>query len=302
MADRRLQVFYTVAKQLSFTRAAEQLFMTQPAVTFQVKQLEEHFSTRLFERSHAKITLTPAGRLVMEYAEKILGLSDELEKRVAELSGAVGGPLLLGASTTIAEFILPQILGEFKARYPQVQAHMTVANSETIENRVADHVLDLGLIESPTHLPSVQIDVVCEDELVLICAPGHRLAGLNAVAPRQIVGEPFVSREVGSGTREFTDQYLRECGVAPEDLNIVMELGSPEAIKGVVETGLGVAIISRTRVAKERKLGMLVPVQLQPRLIRSFSFVCPREKFRTKLLMTFIEFATARMQQMASEA
>jgi DNA-binding transcriptional LysR family regulator len=177
-----------------------------------------------------------------------------------------------------------------------------VANSETIENRVADHVLDLGLIESPTHLPSVQIDVVCEDELVLICAPGHRLAGLNAVAPRQIVGEPFVSREVGSGTREFTDQYLRECGVAPEDLNIVMELGSPEAIKGVVETGLGVAIISRARVAKERKLGMLVPVQLQPRLIRSFSFVCPREKFRTKLLTTFIEFATARMQQMASEA
>ena len=91
MADRRLQVFYTVAKQLSFTKAAEQLFMTQPAVTFQVKQLEEHFSTRLFERSHGKISLTPAGRLVMEYAEKILGVSEELEKRMSELTGAVGG-------------------------------------------------------------------------------------------------------------------------------------------------------------------------------------------------------------------
>src|SRR5574339_120455 len=98
MADRRLQVFYTVARQLSFTKAAEQLYMTQPAVTFQVKQLEEHFSTRLFERNHGKITLTPAGRLVLEYAERILGLTDELEKRVAEMTGAVSGPLLLGAS------------------------------------------------------------------------------------------------------------------------------------------------------------------------------------------------------------
>ncbi|MBI4204562.1 MAG: LysR family transcriptional regulator [Betaproteobacteria bacterium] len=302
MADRRLQVFYTVAKQLSFTKAAEQLFMTQPAVTFQVKQLEEHFNTRLFERSHGRIALTPAGKLVMEYAEKILGMSDEMEKRVAELSGSMGGPLLLGASTTIAEFILPQILGEFKARYPQVQAHMTVGNSETIENRVADHSLDLGLIESPSHLPSVSIEVVCEDELVLICAPSHKLAKLKSVAPRQIMGEQYVSREVGSGTRDFTDQYLREGKVSPEDLNIVMELGSPEAIKGVVETGLGVSIMSRARVAKERKLGMLVAVPLQPRLIRTFSFVYPKEKFRSKLFTTFVEFATARMQQMASEA
>jgi len=301
MADRRLQVFHTVARQLSFTKAAEQLFMTQPAVTFQVKQLEEHFSTRLFERSHGKITLTPAGRLVMEYAERILGLSDELEKRVAELTGAVSGPLLLGASTTVAEFILPQILGEFKARYPQVQAHMSVANSETIENRVADHTLDLGIIESPAHLPSVQTEVVCDDELVLICAPGHRLARVKSVTPQEIVGEPFVSREVGSGTREFTDHYLRNCKVSPEDLSIVMELGSPEAIKGVVETGVGVAIMSRTRVVKERKLGLLVPVPLEPRLIRSFSMVYPREKFRSRLLTTFSEFAAARMRTITSE-
>jgi len=302
MADRRLQVFYTVAKQLSFTKAAEQLFMTQPAVTFQVKQLEENFNTRLFERSHGKIALTPAGKLVMDYAGKILGLSDEMEKRVAELSGAMGGPLLLGASTTIAEFILPQILGEFKARYPQVRAHLTVANSENIVNRVADHSLDLGLIESPTHLPTVHIEVVCEDELVLICAPGYKFAKLKSVTPQQIVGEPYVSREVGSGTRDFADNYLRECKVAPEDLNIVMELGSPEAIKGVVETGLGVSIVSRATVAKVLKLGALVAVPLEPRLIRTLSLVYPREKFRSKLITTFVEFATSRMKQIASAA
>ena len=302
MADRRLQVFYTVAKQLSFTKAAEQLFMTQPAVTFQVKQLEENFNARLFERSHGKIALTPTGKLVMDYAGKILGLSEEMEKRVAELSGAMGGPLLLGASTTIAEFILPQILGEFKARYPQVRAHLTVANSENIVNRVADHSLDLGLIESPTHLPTVHIEVVCEDELVLICTPGHKFANLKHVTPRQIVGEPYVSREVGSGTRDFADNYLRECKVAPEDLNIVMELGSPEAIKGVVATGLGVSIMSRATVAKEIKLGVLVAAPLEPRLIRTLSLVYPRDKFRSKLITTFVEFATSRMKQIASAA
>jgi DNA-binding transcriptional LysR family regulator len=301
MADRRLQVFYTVAKQLSFTKAAEQLFMTQPAVTFQVKQLEEQFNTRLFERSHGKISLTPAGRMAMDFAERILALSEEMETRVGELTGAMSGPLLLGASTTIAEFVLPRILGEFKVAHPQVHTHLTVGNSELIETRVADHALDLGLIESPSHLPGVVTEVCCEDELVLICAPAHKLAKAGSVKPEDLPGEAFVSRELGSGTREFTDQYLRRCGVAPEDLNIVMELGSPEAIKGVVETGLGVSIMSRARVMKERKLGMLVAVPLEPRLIRTFSFVHPREKFRSKLLTAFTEFATTRMKQLANE-
>ena len=302
MADRRLQVFYTVAKQLSFTKAAEQLFMTQPAVTFQVKQLEEHYNTRLFERSHGRIALTPAGRLVMEYAGRILGLNEELETRVGELAGAVSGPLLLGASTTIAEVILPQVLGEFKARHPQVQAYMTVGNSDTIEHRVADHSLDLGLIESPSHLPSLHTEVCCDDELVMICAPGHRLAQLAGVTPAQIAAEPYVSRESGSGTREFADQYFRQNGVVPEDLNIIMELGSGEAIKGVVETGAGVSVMSRARVVKELKLGVLVAIPLEPRLIRTFSFVHPKEKFRSRLLTTFVAFATDRMKRIAGTA
>jgi DNA-binding transcriptional LysR family regulator len=300
MADRRLQVFHTVARQLSFTKAAEQLFMTQPAVTFQVKQLEEHFNARLFERSHGRIALTPAGELVLDYAERILGLSAELDKRVSELTGAISGPLLLGCSMTIAEFILPRVLGEFKARHPQVQAHMTVANSETIENRVADYTIDLGLIESPPHLPGLHTEVCCDDELVMICAPGYPLARLKSVTAAQIAGEPYISRESGSGTRQFADNYFRQSGVLPEDLNIVMELGSPEAIKGVVETGIGVAIMSSATVTKELKLGTLVALPLAPRLIRTMSIVYPREKFRSRLVSSFVEFATAKMREMAA--
>ncbi|HEV7801001.1 MAG TPA: LysR family transcriptional regulator [Burkholderiales bacterium] len=300
MADRRLQVFYTVAKQLSFTKAAEQLFMTQPAVTFQVKQLEEHFNTRLFERSHGRIALTPAGRIVLEYAERILALSEEMDTRVGDLTGAVAGPLLLGASTTIAEFILPHILGEFKALHPEVQAHMTVANSETIVNRVADHTIDVGLIESPSYLPSLQNEVCCDDELVLICAPGHALAARKTVSAQELAAMPIVRREPGSGTREFTDNYLRQCGVSPEDLDLVMELGSPEAMKGVVETGIAVAIVSRATIAKELKLGSVVAVPLAPRLMRTLSVVHLKEKFRSRLLTTFVDFATGRMRELAA--
>src|SRR5512147_2950289 len=124
MADRRLQVFHAVAKQLSFTKAAEVLFMTQPAVTFQIKQLEEHFNTRLFERGHGRIALTPAGEMVLEYAERILAMSGEMETRVKELTGRLSGPLLIGASTTIAEFLLPRVLGEFKAAHPEVEPRL----------------------------------------------------------------------------------------------------------------------------------------------------------------------------------
>src|SRR5512134_282977 len=117
MADRRLQVFHAVAKHLSFTKAAEAVFMTQPAVTFQVRQLEEQFNTRLFDRAQGRISLTPAGQVAFEYAEKILAMSAEMEARLREMSGQAAGPLMIGASTTIAEYLLPRILGEFKARH-----------------------------------------------------------------------------------------------------------------------------------------------------------------------------------------
>ncbi len=295
MADRRLQVFHAVAKQMSFTKAAEVLFMTQPAVTFQIKQLEEHFNTRLFERGHGRISLTPAGEVVLEYAERILSLSSELDTRLREMTGRLSGPLLIGASTTIAEFLLPPVLGEFKSLHSDVQAKLIVGNSETIENRVAEHTLDLGLIEAPSHLPALQTEVCCEDELQVIVAPRHPLARLKSVAPKQLIPYPYVSRESGSGTREFTDLYFRKAGIQPNELNVVMELGSPEALKGVVGTGLGYAIVSQVTVEKERKLGELVALPLQPRLLRTLSLVYPKERFRSRLLNTFVDFAKSRL-------
>ena len=299
MADRRLQVFHAVAKQLSFTKAAEALFMTQPAVTFQIKQLEEHFNSRLFERGHGRIALTPAGDIVLDYAERILALSAELDTRLKEMTGQIGGALLIGASMTIAEFMLPRVLGEFRSLYPAVLPRLTVANSEAVESRVAEHTLDIGFIEAPSHVPSLTSDVCAEDELQVLCAPDHPLAERKSVMPKQLLQHAFISREPGSGTREVTDHYFHKAGIRPDALDTVMELGSPEAIKGLVSTGLGFSIMSRATIEKEVRLGQLVAVPLSPPLIRTLSVVYPKEKFRSRLADTFIQFAKERLRAAA---
>ncbi len=301
MADRRLQVFHAVAKQLSFTKAAEVLFMTQPAVTFQIKQLEEHFNTRLFDRGHGRIALTPAGEVVLGYAERILGLASEMDVRLSELTGEIGGSLMVGASTTIAEFMLPGILGEFKSTYPNVRSRLIVGNSESIENRVLEHTIDIGFIESLSHEPNLECDVCCDDELVVICHPRFPLARHKELTPQKLLDHPYVSREPGSGTREFTESYLRSAGISLDQMNVVMELGSPIALNGVVQTGLGFAIASRASVSKEQRLGDIVAIPLKPRLIRTLSMVYPKEKFRSRLVASFVEFASTRLRALIAK-
>lgn len=291
MADRRLQVFHAVAKHLSFTKAADALFMTQPAVTAQIRQLEELYDTRLFDRVQGRISLTAAGAMALEYAERILAQSAELDMRLRESSGQIAGLLLVGASTTIADFLLPQVFGEFKARHPSVIPRLFVANSETVQDRVAERSLDLGFIEGDSHLATLTSDACCEDELRVVCAPSHPLAGQSTVPPTALVGHPYISREPGSGTREVVGHYLQKAGVAPDALQVAMEVGSPEAIKGLVATGMGFAILSRATVTKEIRLGLLVEVPLAPPLVRHMSVVYPKERFQSRLVNAFVEFA-----------
>ena len=296
MADRRIQVFHAVAKHLSFTKAADALFMTQPAVTFQIRQLEEQLNTRLFDRAHGRIILTTAGAVALEYAERLLALSAELDSRMKELSGQTTGPLLIGASTTIADFLLPQILGEFKVRHPAIVPRLFVANSEAVQERVAERSLDLGFIEGDSHLPTLATDICCEDELQVVCAPSHALAKQKSATPQALTEHAYISRELGSGTREVIDHYLQKAGLASDSLQVVMEAGSPEALKGLAATGLGFAIMSRATVAKEVRLGELVRIPLSPRLMRHLSVVYPKERFHSRLVSGFVEFAKERMK------
>jgi len=293
MADRRLQVFHTVARLLSFTKAAETLHMTQPAVTFQVRQLEEFFNTRLFDRTHNRISLTAAGQRVYEYADRILALYGEMNSRVRELTGDVSGVLIVGASTTIAEYVLPSLLAEFRARYPQVNVRLSVSNSLGVVHLVESNNIDVGIVESPVANKNLAAEVCWNDELVFICPPSHPWAAKAAVPVAALVELPFIAREEGSGTREVINDYLAQNGVQWPDLNLSMEFGSPESVKGAVEAGLGISIVSRATVVKELNLKTLVAIPLEPPLRRPFSFVYQRQKFRLRAVEEFMEFTRA---------
>jgi DNA-binding transcriptional LysR family regulator len=293
MADRRLRVFHTVARMLSFTQAAEVLHMTQPAVTFQVRQLEEHFNTRLFDRSHHQLRLTDAGKRVLFYADQILALNTEMEEAVRAVSGVVCGVLLLGASTTIAEYLLPSLLGRFQQAFPELTIRLWVGNTERIVAWVKADEVDLGIIEGPVVSEQLAVTWCRTDELVVLTPPGHPLAHRPHIRPAALFNYPFIAREAGSGTREVIAHYLEAMGLKPDALPIAMELGSPEAIKRVVGTGLGLSILSRATASKELRLGHLAAISLDPPLTRPLSFVHRKAKLRMQAVETLMQFAQA---------
>ncbi len=291
MADRRLQVFYTVARLLSFTKAADALHMTQPAVTFQIRQLEEYFDTRLFDRTHNRISLTDAGQRVYEFADRIFRLYGEMENAVRKMTGEVSGVLLIGASTTIAEYMLPSLLGGFKSEYPDVNIQLKVSNTEGIVSMVEDNTIDLGVVEAPVSNKNLAVEVCRHDQLVAIVPLDHPLAARERVMSAELLDYPYISREEGSGTREVIEEYLAGVGLNGDDLKTCMELGSPEAIKRAVEVGMGMSVISRAMVLKELKLSTLRAVPLDPPLERPFSFVHQKQKFRLRVMDELLSFA-----------
>jgi len=293
MADRRLQVFHTVARLLSFTKAAESLHMTQPAVTFQVRQLEEYFNTRLFDRTHNRISLTDAGERVYEYAAQIFDLYAKMDNAVRDMTGEISGVLIIGASTTIAEYMLPSLLGDFKKKYPDVNVHLKVSNSDGIVHMVENNDIDLGVVEAPVVNKNLVVENCRNDRLVAIVPPQHALVGMGKVSLEDLQNHAFIAREEGSGTREVIEEYLADAGLKATDLNIAMELGSPEAIKGAVEAGMGVSIVSEVTIHKELQLGTLVALELEPPLERPFSFVHQKQKFRQRAMDELLEFARA---------
>jgi DNA-binding transcriptional LysR family regulator len=292
VADRRLQVFHTVARLLSFTKAADALHMTQPAVTFQVRQLEEYFNTRLFDRTHNRISLTVVGQKVYEYAEEIFERYADMENAVKQLTGDVSGTLVIGASTTIAEYMLPNLLGDFKSKYPDIKLSLQVGNTENIVSMVEDNIIDLGVVEAPVLNKSLAVILCHTDPLVAVLPKNHPLAKKTSITPAELFKDnAYICREEGSGTREVVQTYIEAHGVDSSKMNIAMELGSPEAIKGAVEGGMGVSILSRSTLDKEIQLGSLAVITLKPTLERPFSFVHQKQKFRLQAMNELLSFA-----------
>lgn len=296
MSDRRLQVFHAVAGVLSFTRAAESLHMTQPAVTHQIRQLEEELGTRLFDRANNRISLTDAGNEVLGYTSRILGLYSEMQSAVKTLTGERAGLVTLGASTTVAEYMLPELLGDFQRHFPDVRIRLRVANTDAVVAMVADNSIDLGVVEGAVDNGMLMVEECRRDELQVLVPPDHPLATADSVSPTDLLDWPFLFREDGSGTRSVIERYLEEHGIDVAQLERPFELGSTEAIKGAVQAGTGISILSRASLEKEISLGLLAVRPLAPRLERPYWFVRQRQKFRTRMMDELYQFARKYVQ------
>ena len=251
----RLTVFRTVAEQLSFRKAAEELYLTQPAVSLQIKALEQDLGVLLFDRSGSQVRLTPAGEVLLKYAKESSLLLRQAHHSLAQFGGTQSGALNLGASTTIAQYVLPRLLSEFCAAHPRVHPTLISGNTEEIVTAVEDEKIGLGFIEGPSRSRGLSCIPFLEDELVMLVPASHEFAERKNLALSDLKGAPLLMRERGSGTRHVIEMALDRHHIRRSTLNVVMELDSSEAIKSAVESGLGVGFISRWAIAKDARLG-----------------------------------------------
>lgn len=260
-----------MAEHLNFRKAAEHLFLTQPAVTLQIKALENDLGTRLFDRSANRVALTEQGKTLLRYAHKMAALASEVEDELSRKNGAFSGDLLLGVSTTIAQYVLPRLIGAFFDEHPRVQLSVQSGNTEEVVDQLLNDAVSIGLIEGPARQRGVHTEPFMRDELVLIIPSG---SDATHFSPQQLLASSLLMRELGSGSRHVVEMALEKAGLRVKSFRKVMNLDSTEAIKSAVEAGLGIGFVSRWAISKELELGALRVGQVRGlHITRDFSLV-----------------------------
>lgn len=274
MDDFRLKVFVAAARTLSFTRAASQLCISQPAVSKHVRELESRYKVPLFRRSGSRLELTEAGEILLEAAERLTDGYRRLEYEMSLCASRVEGELRLGASTTVAQYVLPPVLARFIARFPGVRVSMRSDNSDRIEQALLHGEIDLGVVESLSRRQGLHYTLFRHDELVLVARPGGKYASVESLSPEALCRIPLVLRESGSGTLEVIAAALGAHGIRLPQLQVVMRLGTTEGIKAFVRHSDAMAIVSVASVVDELRSGALRIVDIEGlSLTRDFLFV-----------------------------
>ncbi|SKA17930.1 DNA-binding transcriptional regulator, LysR family [Chitinophaga eiseniae] len=295
MFDFRLRVFHTVAKRLSFTKAAEELYISQPAVTKHIHELEQQLGLALFERIGNRIKLTRAGQLVMHHAEIIFTDYRNLEYEINQLKHTQGGLLAIGASTTIAQYLIPPLLAKFNQRYPDVKTSLTNGNTEQIEQALFEKSILLGIIEGSSKNPLLKYVEFARDEIVLIGNPKHAYGSGEPLTANELRSIPLLMREHGSGTLEVITDELKRLKLKITDLNVAMYMGSTESIKSYVHHSSCAAFISLQAVQREVEAGEFVVLPIKNfKLIRKLHFTY-LQGLQDKLAQLFIKFARQHM-------
>jgi LysR family transcriptional regulator, transcriptional activator of the cysJI operon len=291
MEDHKLRVFCAVADTKSFSKASELIHLTQPAVSLQIQAMEELYETRLFDRSGNSINLTPAGEILYRRAKEILALYAEAQKNISEITGSIKGSLSMGASSTIGNYLLPLIISAFKKKVPQVNISLIVSNTKIITEKLNAGEIDIALVEGDVSKQRFTVDTLLSDELVVIMSPAHSWVERRNIPGLELTKEPLILREEGSGTRQIILKRLEEHGIKLADLKLSLTLGSTEAIKGAVEEGVGVSIVSAWSAQKAIKHGLLKATTFKDiKFHRNFSIISPKRNYCTHTAKEFLNF------------
>ena len=291
MSDFRLKVFQSVARNLSFTKASQELFISQPAITKHIQELESTYQTRLFDRQGGKISLTESGQLLLEHCERILEEYRKLEYEMHLLHNQYTGELRRGASTTIAQYVLPPMLGTFISKFPQVELSLLNGNTREMEAALQEHRIDLALVEGVTRLPNLRYTPFLEDELVVVVRTGSRLPVDDEITPQQLARLPLVLRERGSGTLDVFERAMLQHNIKLSTLHVLMYLGSTESIKLFLEHTDCLGVVSIRSVSRELYAGRLRVVEVKGlEMKREFNFAQLQGQ-ESGLSQVFMQFA-----------
>jgi DNA-binding transcriptional LysR family regulator len=298
----QLYIFYAVATHHSFSRAAEALDITQPAVSIQIQELEKSLGATLFHRRSRGLRLTEVGETVMAYSQQIFSLSSKLLETIQELHGLQLGRLTLGASTTPGEFVLPLAVGQFRRSHPGIQVELSLANTRSIVQRILNHEIDLGMVGDWPQQQSEELELTnyLNDEIVLVAAPDHPVAKLRPLSLEQVIGHGLIVREEGSATRSIAERCFTDLGIAPV---VALSLGSNQAVKQAAVAGGGIGVISRLGITAEVRAGMLTILQVENwDCRRPLILVRPKDRYLSPAQRAFLEFLETERPALTMEA
>lgn len=289
MFDFRLKVFYIVAKRLNFTRAAEELFITQPAVTKHIQEIEAFYKTRLFDRNGTKIKITQAGNILLKHAEALINIHRNIDFELSALAKNIKGSLRMGASTTIAQYFLPKYLASFRQQFPDIKVSLKSNNTEAIENLLMENKIDLGLVEGQSKRPHIKYTPFVKDEIVLCTSSLNPMAKKTIISLSELQKVPVVLREPGSGSLEVVAAALKNAGSGLSQLNMDLELESAESIKAYLLNTNSFAFLSIHAILKELKSGELKVIDIKGLDITRVFYFITQQGDALDLQETFIK-------------
>ncbi len=291
MEDHRLKAFCLVIEMKSFSKAAEAKFMTQSAMSHLIRNLENELGVKLINRKGKALTPTPAGRIFYEHAKQILKQYNKLKNDIYFAVQKIKGQLYIGASNTAAIYLLPQVFYNFSKVYSEVQIELSVSNTEGIMHGLREGKIDMGIVEGKIKDPKVFLEDIAEDEIVIIASEDNPLTKKKSLKPHDLTSQPFIMPEVGSGMREFIDDFFQATSINTKDINISMTLGNPELIVQMVQSGIGISFVSKWSVFKAIKEGSIKLLYIsEKKLRRKFYLVSLEGEPSTLVIKTFREF------------